>query len=57
MTVQELLAHQFGLVYQTAATNLEGMTREHSLVQPEPGGNCANWILGHLVRVQNGATR
>jgi len=27
---------------------------EQSLAQPSPGGNCANWILGHLTNVQNG---
>jgi uncharacterized damage-inducible protein DinB len=54
MTVQQLLAHQFGMMYGTAARNLERMTHEHSLVQPGTGGNCANWILGHLVNVQNG---
>jgi len=55
MKAQEALAQQFGLMYQTAAANLEGMTHEQSLAQPSPGGNCANWILGHLVNVQNGA--
>ena len=55
MKVQEVLAQQFGLVYQVTAANLEGMTQQHSLAQPSPGGNCANWILGHLTNVQNGA--
>jgi uncharacterized damage-inducible protein DinB len=54
MNAQESLAQQFGVIYQVLATNLEGMTLEHSLAQPSPGGNCANWILGHLTNVQNG---
>ncbi len=54
MNMQETLAQQFGLVYQTAAMNLKGLTHEQSLAQPSPGGNCANWILGHLVTVHNG---
>lgn len=54
VSVQFLLRHQFDLIYVTAEMNLEGMTREHSLVQPEPDGNCANWLLAHLVQVQNG---
>jgi len=57
MKVQDSLAQQFGFVYQTAAANLEGVTREQSLAQPSPGGNCANWILGHLVNVHNGVMR
>lgn len=29
--------------------NLEGITNEESLEQPVPGGNCLNWIVGHLL--------
>jgi uncharacterized damage-inducible protein DinB len=54
MTMQEALAQQYGFIYKVTATNLEGMTPEQSLAQPSPGGNCANWILGHLTNVQNG---
>jgi len=55
MKVQEAMAQHFGLMYTVAAANLEGLTPEQSLAQPSPGGNCANWILGHLTDVQNGA--
>lgn len=27
----------------------EDLTHEDSLLQPLPGGNCLNWVLGHLV--------
>jgi hypothetical protein len=27
----------------------EGLTHEESLIQPQPGGNCLNWVMGHLV--------
>jgi len=57
MNVQEAIAKQFGFMYQVTAANLEGMTPEQSLAQPSPGGNCANWILGHLTNVQNGVMR
>lgn len=53
MSAAGLLAREFDLMYRMAGMNLEGMTREHSLVQPSPSGNCANWILAHLVDVQN----
>ena len=53
MSAAALLAREYDLMYMTAGMNLEGMTREHSLVQPSPGGNCANWILAHVVGVQN----
>src|SRR5437867_12817535 len=52
--IQEALEKQFGYVYMVTAANLEGLTHEQSLAQPSPGGNCANWILGHLTNVQNG---
>jgi uncharacterized damage-inducible protein DinB len=29
--------------------NLEGVGHEESLDQPEAGGNCINWVLGHIV--------
>ncbi|MGE5179748.1 MAG: DinB family protein [Bacteroidota bacterium] len=54
MKQQESLSQHFGLMYQTASANLSGVTHEQSLAQPAPGGNCANWILGHLTNVQNG---
>ena len=27
----------------------EGLTHEEGLLQPQPGGNCLNWVMGHLV--------
>ena len=53
VTARDVLVHEFGLVYATAAMNLEGMTQADSLAQPAGNANCANWILGHLVSVQN----
>lgn len=29
--------------------NLEGITHEESLLKPGGGGNCINWILGHII--------
>jgi len=54
MKTQKAIAQHFQLMYQTAALNLDGLTPEQSLAQPSPGGNCANWILGHLMNVHNG---
>jgi uncharacterized damage-inducible protein DinB len=54
MTNQEMLARHFELVYAMVERNVEGMTHEQSLARPAAGGNCANWILGHLVNVHNG---
>lgn len=27
---------------------VEGLSHADSLIQPQPGGNCLNWVLGHL---------
>jgi uncharacterized damage-inducible protein DinB len=53
--IQEAIAQHYGFMYTVAAANLEGLTQEQSLAQPPTGGNCANWILGHLTNVQNDA--
>lgn len=29
--------------------NVAGLTHEESLIQPRPGGNCLNWVMGHLL--------
>lgn len=57
MRLQDSVAKQFDFVYKLIAANTAGMTQEHSLAQPSPGGNCANWVLGHLTNVQNDAMR
>ncbi len=43
----------YQLTYRTIAMNTDGMSHEDSIRQPSPGGNCANWILGHITDVQN----
>jgi len=33
--------------------NTDGIGNEESLAQPHTGGNCMNWVLGHLVCHRN----
>jgi len=33
--------------------NLAGITQEESLASPEAGGNCINWVLGHIIVSRN----
>lgn len=54
-TIQNLLTKQYEMLYAMTLMNLGGMTREDSLVEPEGGANTANWVLGHLITVHNGA--
>lgn len=38
-----------GIHHQVLQVTLEGLSHEDCLKRPEPGGNCINWILGHLL--------
>ena len=48
-----ILRRQGQAVHRTVTTNLKGVTHEESLIQPHPGGNCINWVLGHLLSIYN----
>lgn len=45
------------MTYEVVRMNVEGMTHEESLVQPHPGGNCLNWVVGHLLSIYESALR
>lgn len=45
----EALRYQAGAVHRVVQLNLAGISHEDSLVHPAAGGNCLNWVLGHLV--------
>lgn len=45
----ETLCFQFGASYGIALRNLEGVSHSESLTAPQPGGNCLNWVVGHLL--------
>ncbi len=40
-----MIAMEHGILHK----QIEGLTHEDSLIQPQPGGNCLNWVMGHLV--------
>lgn len=52
-TVGEIEAYrlQARLAHQVVRLNAEGITHEESVRPPQPGGNCLNWVVGHLVAV------
>ena len=50
----ETAVMQLHMCRSTVRANLGGITHEESLRQPTPAGNCANWVLGHLVAVRSG---
>ncbi len=53
MTGAEILANQLALNHGTVNVNTKGLTHEDSLVAPPSGGNCLNWVLGHLLVARN----
>lgn len=53
MTGRDLLVQQYDAIYRVIARNIDGLTHAESLAPAAGGGNTPNWILGHLVNVQN----
>ena len=55
-TLQEVavLRHQARAVHRVVQLNVDGITQEESLIQPAPGGNCLNWVVGHLLATYDG---
>jgi hypothetical protein len=52
-TAVDVFRHQLGNTRTVVRLATDGLTQAESLLQPEPHGNCANWVLGHLVSVYN----
>ena len=50
----DLWRQQTRMTRDVVGANVTGLSHEDSLVQPQPGGNCLNWVLGHLLGVYNG---
>jgi len=49
----EILRHVTRTTQQVLRMNVDGVSQEESLIQPQPAGNCLNWIVGHLLCVYN----
>ena len=49
------LAKMYEFSYGAVSRNLEGLSHAESLVVPPSGGNCLNWVLGHLISARNTA--
>jgi uncharacterized damage-inducible protein DinB len=43
------IIHLLDFSNRSLGMNLEGVTHEESLIHPAAGGNCINWVLGHIV--------
>lgn len=49
----ELLSNQFSFSERTLRVNTADLTHSESCLQPSPGGNCVNWIAGHILANRN----
>lgn len=45
----EIFRHSARTIHQVVRLNVDGLTQAESLIQPRPGGNCLNWVVGHLL--------
>lgn len=50
---RDVLAFQFEMNGRSMAMNATGITHADSLTQPSPGGNCCNWVVGHILASRN----
>jgi uncharacterized damage-inducible protein DinB len=46
--VMEVLRGQGAAIRGVLHRNVSGLTHAESLQSPQPGGNCLNWVIGHL---------
>ena len=52
------LAKMFEFSYAAVSRNLDGVSHAESLVVPQPcGGNCLNWVFGHVVTARGHKVR
>ncbi len=45
----EILTMLFNFNQFVIEKNTESLTHDDSVMQPQPGGNCINWVLGHIL--------
>jgi hypothetical protein len=51
----EVFRKQARMAHVVLRRNTEGLTHEDSLIQPQPDGNCLNFVVGHLMSVYDQA--
>lgn len=47
------LKYQFTVCAYVLRRTVKDVSHEESLKHPKPAGNCANWVLGHIVDTRN----
>jgi hypothetical protein len=49
------LSRMYEFSYLAIKRNLQDLSHADSVIAPENGGNCLNWVLGHVVLARNTA--
>jgi hypothetical protein len=47
----EVFRHTTNVMHRVFKLTVDGLTQADSLIQPQPAGNCLNWVVGHLLCV------
>jgi len=45
----KMLSHIFNYNYRSLKMNTDDISHEESLISPDQGGNCINWVVGHIL--------
>ncbi|MBS1537874.1 MAG: DinB family protein [Bacteroidetes bacterium] len=53
MTAVSGISRNFTFTHRITNSTLEGISQEESLLPPPNGGNCINWIMGHIVHTRD----
>lgn len=51
----DIFRQQARMAHHMVQLSVAGVTHDESLIQPQPGGNCLNWVVGHLLWADHGA--
>jgi hypothetical protein len=47
----DVMRQQAHMAQHVVRLNTDGVSHADSLVQPQPDGNCLNWVVGHLIAI------
>lgn len=47
----DVMRQQAHMAQHVVRLNTDGVSHADSLVQPQPDGNCLNWVIGHLIAI------
>jgi len=53
-TMAQILTIQYSYTSYVFGATLKGLADEDAFKQPSPGGNCLNWVTGHIVQSRGG---